>query len=172
MGVGPPGRTGSDQLNAVRAFVADRPVHREVVIIACSRGAGGIGAQPEFDDARVFPVTCSGNLHTSTVEFLVRSGAAGVLIVSCPPRDCWNREGPLWLEQRLYHDREAELKPRVDRRRIRLVFAAEQERSVVGAALAAFRADVAPLDAVAAEASPDVEQDCKTPAPSVAEARG
>ena len=170
MGVGPAGRTGGDQLDQVHTFVRRRPVHDEVVVIACSRGAGGVGMQADVDGARVFPVTCAGNLHTSTVEFLVRSGAGGVLIASCPPRDCWNREGPLWLEQRLYHDREAELKARVDRRRVRLVFAGERQCPEVSAAIAEFRQELAELDAAHAEAAPEVDRECDVPAPSTAEA--
>src|SRR3970040_2168756 len=69
------------------------------------------------EGAPVLPVDCAGSLHTSVVEYLVRSGAGGVLIVACPPRDCQNREGPKWLEQRLYHEREAELKDRGGRPR-------------------------------------------------------
>ncbi|NIP82298.1 MAG: hydrogenase iron-sulfur subunit, partial [Gemmatimonadetes bacterium] len=55
-------------------------------------------------------------LHTSVIEYLVRAGAGGVMVVACPPRDCWNREGVTWLEERVYNEREAELKDRVDRR--------------------------------------------------------
>ena len=64
---------------------------------------------------------CSGSLHTSVIVFLLRSGAAGVVIVSCPDRDCSHREGPKWLQLRVYQDREAELQARVDRRRVRLL---------------------------------------------------
>lgn len=167
MGVGPAGRTGGDQLDQVRTFVRRRPVRDEVVVIACGRGGG---MQADADGARVFPVTCAGNLHTSTIEFLVRSGAGGVIIASCPPRDCWNREGPLWLEQRLYHDREAELKARVDRRRLRLVFAGERQRAEVSAAIAEFRRDLADLGAAHAEAAPEVDRECEVPEPSAAEA--
>jgi ferredoxin len=169
MGVGPPGRTGGDQLEAVRRFVAHESVRNAVVVVACGRSAGAVGAAAVEGSARVFAVTCSGNIHTSTVEFLVRSGAAGVLIVSCPPRDCWNREGPVWLEQRLYHDREAELKARVDRRRVRVAYAAEREQHIVAATLARFQEDLRAMAAAAAEEAPDVARECDAPEPSTAE---
>ena len=54
-------------------------------------------------------VACQRGLST-------RGGAAGVLVVSCPPRDCWHREGPAWLHERIYNGRDAELQERVDRR--------------------------------------------------------
>ena len=66
-------------------------------------------------------VSCVGNLHTSVVEMLIRSGAPGVVVCGCPPRDCTSREGPKWLGERLFNDREAELQPRVDRRRVKVM---------------------------------------------------
>jgi ferredoxin len=162
MGVGPPGRTGRDQLRLAPAFVARHAIGpSDVVIVACRSGSGRIGTLERFEGAPVWTVSCAGNLHTSVVEYFVRSGAAGVLVVSCPPRDCWNREGPVWLEQRLFTGREAELQPRVDRRRVRLVHAAEGERDVVRAELLAFRAEVRALGSVAPEGTPDVDRACE-----------
>lgn len=165
MGVGPPGRTGRDQLGVAREFLRSRrPGPRDVVVIACERGAGGITAvppAPEPEGALVFPVQCAGSLHTSVVELLVRAGVGGVLIVSCPPRDCWNREGPKWLEQRLYHDREAELRARVDRRRIRLAYAGSGEPAIVAAVLREFRAEAERLELGLREADADVVRACE-----------
>lgn len=161
MGVGPPDRTGRDQLDGVRTFLQRRdPGAGDVVVVACDRGAGGVGSLETFLDAPVFPVTCAGSLHTSVVELLVRSGAGGVLVVACPPRDCWNREGPKWLEQRMYHDREAELKERVDRRRVRLLWAGARERARVAETLSTFRAEVRELD-VAADDDVTLDTECE-----------
>lgn len=162
MGVGPAHRTGRDQLVQVASFLAARELGaRDVVVIACGRGAGGVGAAGSVDGAPVHVVQCAGNLHSSVVEYLVRSGVGGVLIVSCPPRDCWNREGAKWLDARLNHDREAELKPRVDRRRVRLLFAAEGERAAVRAGLRTFRAVVETLDAASREEEIDLLALCE-----------
>ncbi len=177
MGVGPPGRTGRDQLAGVKAFVAEHGIGETdvrvaddvkvaggpidpVVVVGCDRSA--VGSAAEVDDVVVYPVTCAGNLHTSVVEYLVRSGAAGVFIVACPERDCWSREGPKWLEQRLYHDREAELQDRVDRRRVRLVNRAAGEDPELRRQLAAFQADLARLDRTAVEEEIDLIALCET----------
>ncbi len=171
MGVGPPGRTGKDQLRRATVFIERHPVGpRDVVILSCRQGA--VGAAETFEGAHVYPLNCSGNLHSSVVEYFVRSGAGGVLVAACPPRDCWNREGPVWTEQRLYHDREAELQPRVDKARVRMVHAGEAERSVVRAALAEFRAEVQRLDAAAAEAGLDLLRECPVGPESVAAMSG
>jgi ferredoxin len=168
MGVGPPGRSGRDQLESVKAFVAERaPGPADVVVVACSRGAGGAAQLGTLDGAPVWSLSCLGSLHTSVIEYLVRAGAGGVLVVACPSRDCWNREGVGWMLERLYHDREAELQPRVDRRRLRVAYAGEAEPLTVLAALHAYRADVAALDAAAPETSIAIDDAC-TPVPEEA----
>lgn len=162
MGVGPPLRTGRDQLDGVRAFIDGHRPRGEVVLVACARGAGGAADDDTFDGAPVLSVGCAGSLHSSVVEYLVRAGATGVLVVSCPPRDCWNREGATWLEERMYHDREAELQARVDRRRVRLLHASVGERREVAATLRDFRNDLARLDAQAVEETIEVDTVCET----------
>jgi coenzyme F420-reducing hydrogenase delta subunit len=145
MGVGPPGRTGRDQLAGIRPFIAGLEAGRTVVV-CCDRGARGWRQSLEAEGAVVHEVDCAGNLHTSVIELLVRGGAAGVLVVTCPPRDCWNREGPRWLSERIYEDREAELQARVDRRRVRVASANASETAEVVAALRDFMAFTARLD--------------------------
>ena len=173
MGVGPPGRTGQDQLARVRDFVAARaPAPDDVVVVACTHGAGGVVEESTFDGAPVLAVDCAGSLHTSVVEYLVRSGAGGVLIVACPPRDCQNREGPKWLEQRLYHEREAELKDRVDRRRVFLAYQDLGELGTVAAALERGRRDVARLERAGREADIVLDAECDLVAVRGMEGRG
>ncbi len=160
MGVGPPGLSGRDQLAEVTDFIAEAaPDRDDVILIAC--GHGVLDSTDPFEGARVLPMSCAGNLHTSVIEYLVRAGAGGVMILSCPPRDCWNREGPKWLEARMYEDREAELKTRVDRDRVRLLHAAPAEEWRVRDALAEFRADIAGMAPAAAETGIDIEAECE-----------
>ena len=161
MGVGPPGRNGRDQLSAVRAFVA-RPARQpgEIVIVACSQGAGAFSELLETENVAVYPVSCAGNLHTSVIELLIRSGSAGVLVLACPPRDCWNREGPKWLNERVYHDREAELKERVDRRRVRIAYANAGEVTLALAALRDFRTSLDAIGRGSGESQVEIDLEC------------
>ena len=92
MGVGPPGRTGRDQLVRARAFISEARLTGQVVVVACGRGAGRYAGALEQAGARPYVVNCAGNLHSSVIERLLRGGAGGVLILTCPPRDCWNRD--------------------------------------------------------------------------------
>lgn len=165
MGVGPPGGTGKDQLRRIREFIAAAaPASDEVVVVACAYGGGSLGGMERLEGSPVYPVDCAGNLHTSVVEFLVRAGAGGVLVVACPPRDCWNREGSIWLEERLFHGREAELQERVDRRRVRLLHAGGAERIRVARALAEYRDEIRSLEAAAREGEIEVDMACEVPA--------
>lgn len=163
MGVGPPGRTGRDQLAAAGRFAERHVRASEVVVVACTRGAGGAARSETFDGASVFAVDCAGSLHTSVVELFVRGGAAGVLVLACPMEDCWNREGAVWLEQRMFHDREAELQERVDRRRVALAHASLGETAAARAALADLRARVAALDRATGEDDVDLLRLCDAP---------
>ena len=158
MGVGPPGRTGRDQLSRVKEFVQRQPdAGEDIVLVGCGRSAAAAWAG---DHARRFLMSCAGNLHTSVVEYLVRSGARGVLIVACPSRDCWGREGPKWLVERLFHEREAELKARVDRRRVRVAHASSFDRWSLEEAMDEFATELARLDAPVGDDAIEVETEC------------
>ena len=162
MGVGPPARTGRDQLADVRRFLA-APGRREgeIVAICCEHGAGTFASDLSAAGGVPYLVGCGGNLHTSVIELVLREGAGGVMVLPCPPRDCWHREGAHWLDERVYHDREAELQPRVDRARVRIVSAGARDRTQAIASLRAFAADVALLKRTG-EGEPDtIEVRCE-----------
>ncbi|MCY4398482.1 MAG: cytochrome b N-terminal domain-containing protein [Gemmatimonadetes bacterium] len=162
MGVGPPGRTGRDQLARVREFVARHAFgDGEVVLVGCGRSAAG--DSPAGNGAPRFPVSCAGNLHSSVVEYLVRAGAGGVLVVACPPRDCWGREGPRWLVERLFNEREAELKARVDRRRVRVAYASFHDRHALETALDDFMRALTRLNTPSGETAIEVDTECEVP---------
>jgi coenzyme F420-reducing hydrogenase delta subunit/Pyruvate/2-oxoacid:ferredoxin oxidoreductase delta subunit len=162
MVVGPVGASGRDTLAEARAFVSDRGFQPgEVVVVACANGAGRMASAGDVDGATIHPVACVGHLHTSVIELFLRSGAGGVLVASCPPRDCWNREGPKWLEERLHHGREAELRESLDRRRIDVVHAGEAEGRIVRDALARLRSEVADLDRAQVETEVEIDTECE-----------
>jgi ferredoxin len=147
MGVGPPGRAGRDQMAEVRRFIAN-PSRRpgEIVAVCCEHGAGAFSSDIAAAGFAPYRVSCAGNLHTSVIELLLRDGAAaGIVVLPCPPRDCVHREGPVWLEGRMYRGREADLQPRVERARVRIVHANAAARRQTFEALAVFAAEVASL---------------------------
>lgn len=150
MGVGPAHRTGRDQLIDIRALAGDVLAVAEappVVAICCENAAPAQLDAVRREGAVVHTVTCSGNLHSSVVELALRGGASGVLVFSCPPRDCRGREGPRWLDERLFHGREAELQARVDRRRVATATMVVGDLAHTLATLREFRATLLPLEA-------------------------
>jgi ferredoxin len=169
MAIGPPGESGRDELGRVSDYIA---AHRfgptDVVIVACENGAGRLARGAQADGSSVYPTSCIGHLHTSVIEYLLRAGVGGVLLASCPSRDCWHREGPKWLEERVYAGREAELRESIDRQRLRVVHAGEAERGVVLRALAELRLTVAALDRARREESIEIDTECEPKAAEVA----
>ena len=141
MAIAARGASGRDQLSDVRAFIATQPLSSsDVVIIGCSWSAAGEAAART--GARLFPVSCVGTLHSSTVEHLLKGGAGGVLVVGCPEHDGRTREGVTWTQQRLFEGRSAELKERVDRSRVRLVQANVGEQARLHRAVLEFSQDI------------------------------
>jgi coenzyme F420-reducing hydrogenase delta subunit len=163
MGVGPPLRTGRDQVVAVRDLPRDFPLHGETPVVAmvCANTPLDHRIALGRAGATIHLLPCTGNLHTSAVELALRGGAGGVIVFSCPPRDCRGREGPKWLEQRVYHDREAELQPRVDRRRVRLATAAAGDLAGTMQAFEALRREVISLDAEPSDLSDETDLLCE-----------
>lgn len=112
--------------------------------------------------AASFPVSCAGNLHTSVIELLLRGGCAGVLVLTCPPRDCWNREGPRWLTERVYNGREAELQERVDRARVRVASVSSGHAGATAHLVAAFVEEIAALGREPAAQDDGGDPECRT----------
>lgn len=160
MAIGPLGITARDQLAEVRAFLAaEKPSEDDVVIVGCTWSAARVEAARS--GARLLTVPCVGAMHTSTVEFLLRGGAGGVLVVGCPEHDGRTREGVTWTEQRLFEGRKAELEERVDARRVRLVQATIGESVRLHDAVAAFAADIEELGRLSDEEQIDLISLCK-----------
>ena len=161
MGVGPPGQTGRDQLFDIRAGLqpalasAPRPV-----AVCCAQVPASHVAALRGRGAHVHGVSCVGNLHTSVVELLVRGGAPGVIVFGCPPRDCVGREGPKWLRERMFNDREAELQPRVDRARVAIATSAPGDLAGVLRAYDDFAMSVAALRASVPEGDAELDVVC------------
>jgi len=84
-------------------------------------------------------------------------------VLPCHPRDCRNREGPKWLEQRVYQGREAELQERVDRRRIVVAPVGMADGSAVAAAVRRFWESLGELDRAQAGALEAPDLTCERP---------
>jgi ferredoxin/coenzyme F420-reducing hydrogenase delta subunit len=165
MAIGALGITARDQLAQVRDFLAaESPTSSDVVIVGCTWSAAR--AEAERTGAKFFPVECVGSMHSSMVEKMLKGGAGGVLVVGCQEHDGRTREGVTWTEERLFEGRLADLKPRVDRARVRLAQASLGESAVLHAAVQAFAAEIDQLAIENAESETfDVVAVCKAHPP-------
>ena len=68
MGVGPPGRTGRDQLVSVRQELVTLSESQPIVAICCTLAPESHVAALRERGAHIRPVSCVGNLHSSVVE--------------------------------------------------------------------------------------------------------
>ena len=59
---------------------------------------------------QVVPLTCVGMAHPDLAVKALDAGATEVQFIGCPPEDCANREGNLWLQERLNRERLPKLK--------------------------------------------------------------
>lgn len=146
--VGPPGRDGRSQLVAIKGLLhqQERAAVAGVVVFACAHSARRLRAAAATG-LTVVELECAGSLHMDTVATALKRGAAGVVVWSCPPRDCQFREGPKWLAARLFHKREAELAESVDRARVLLLDFGPGELDQARAAIDAFTTRVAGVGA-------------------------
>lgn len=70
-------------------------------------GANGEAPPPSVGGVHVevIPLPCIGMAHPDLARDALRAGAAEVQFVGCPPEDCANREGNLWLQERVERQR-------------------------------------------------------------------
>ena len=78
-------------------------------------------------------------LPPTLIEFALKQGADGVMVMGCRENDCYFRFGNRWLKERFAGERKPSLRARADRERIRVHGAAEPDRRSVEADLASFR---------------------------------
>lgn len=146
MSVGPPNRTGKDQLRRARNFIQAAPFpEKAVVVVGCSRASVLADKISMLNGFVHYPVDCAGSVHSTIIEYILRRGGAGVVVWTCPPRDCNFREGPKWVFERLFRGREAKLRENIDKRRIKILHASAAEFSKVRSELLAFQTFVTGL---------------------------
>ncbi len=142
-------------------MAAHSPGAEDVVVMACAQGVAKVLPDLRAEGFLPYPVHCVGSTHTSAMEYLIRSGTGGIYLLGCPTRDCLYREGPRWVHERIYNDREAELQPRVDKARIQVGTFGVDEAGQALRALRAFRDHIRGLTLPPPEAEVDVDPFCE-----------
>ncbi|HBF12894.1 MAG TPA: hypothetical protein DDW49_05835 [Deltaproteobacteria bacterium] len=116
MGVGPAGRTGRDQIRDMENLLKNKIRLKETILVmGCQQSIAWPESMMRNPRFLFHTISCAGGLHSACLEHALKRGIAGIFIVSCPPRNCINREGPKWLMARLYQGHESSLNPTIDR---------------------------------------------------------
>jgi len=125
------------------------------IAFVCAESAGAkleidpiTGLCAELPGYRALRIPCAGWVQPLMIERVLRQGASGVLVVSCPPDGCGYREGAEWERQRIEGLREPRL--RVDKLQpgqVRLVALDRTRKADLIRAAARFRAGEEPLRA-------------------------
>ncbi len=71
-------------------LAAAPPGERRLVVLACQKRAGAVGAAlaTEGSDAELVPVRCCGQLDAGVLLELYRNGAGAILVAGCPSDGC------------------------------------------------------------------------------------
>ena len=110
-----------------------------IMVLSCDHGAGA-----HLSGAVGLP--CVAMAPPSLIDFILSRGHAdGVAIAGCAPGRCRHRLGDEWTLQRIAHQRDPYLRPRVPRERLATIWAGPTESTRIQAELAAFGDRVAAL---------------------------
>ncbi len=113
-----------------------------VLTLSCAHGAG---AEPA--PARVV-LPCVAMVPPSLIDFVIsRDLADGVCLAGCAGRECFNRYGKAWTEQRIARTRDPYLRERVPRERLLTLWAGSSEAARAAHEIRAFSARLAAMPA-------------------------
>jgi ferredoxin/coenzyme F420-reducing hydrogenase delta subunit len=124
----------------MRAELARLHGATRVVVFGCDHGADVRGLQAA--DTAAISLLCTGQLPPAFVEYALRRGAEGVLVVACAGDGCAFRHGGRWTEERLLGQREPHLRERVPAQSWRLIHAGCNDAARVHGELAQLRAQL------------------------------
>ncbi len=116
--------------------------HARVVVFGCDRGAPVQGL--EGVAVAVFSLPCIGMLPPSFIEYALRAGTDGVMVVGCAEGDCEFRLGADWTRQRIDGVREPHLRSSVPRERVTVLWPSHDEWDSLAARLEGFRMQLRP----------------------------
>lgn len=90
-----------DGLSPDSLFAATQSAPASELVFVCERHALANGRQADPPGVRSVPLPCIAAAHPALAEQALAAGVGQVRFVGCPAEDCANREGNLWMDQRL-----------------------------------------------------------------------
>ncbi|MFN8413079.1 MAG: cytochrome b N-terminal domain-containing protein [Anaerolineales bacterium] len=81
------------------------------VVFTCERHAIQNASELQKEQNIIVPFTCIAMANPKLAAQAIEAGASDVQFIGCPPEDCANREGNVWLQDRITGKRLPKLKP-------------------------------------------------------------
>ncbi len=136
-GIDMPQFSADEMRRRTREAIGEMHGEVRILVYGCEHGLDVTRLQR--DDTRGIRLICSGMLPPTLVEYALKQGADGVMVVGCRQNDCYFRFGNRWLLARFAGTRKPTLRGRAERNRIRVHGGAEPDRNDVARDLDDFR---------------------------------
>ncbi len=136
-GIDMPQFSADEMRRRTREAIGEMHGEVRILVYGCEHGLDVTRLQR--DDTRGIRLICSGMLPPTLVEYALKQGADGVMVVGCRQNDCYFRFGNRWLLARFAGTRKPALRGRAERNRIRVHGGAEPDRNDVARDLDDFR---------------------------------
>ncbi len=136
-GIDMPQFSADEMRRRTREAIGEMHGEVRILVYGCEHGLDVTRLQR--DDTRGIRLICSGMLPPTLVEYALKQGADGVMVVGCRQNDCYFRFGNRWLLARFAGTRKPALRGRAERKRIRVHGGAEPDRNDVARDLDDFR---------------------------------
>jgi len=147
-GIDMPQLPANEMRRRVRATIGSMHGELKILLIGCEHGLNV--ERLDGSEVRGIRLICSGMLPPTLVEFALKHGADGVMVVGCRQNDCYFRFGNRWTRMRFAGERKPILRARAERERILIHGAAEPDIDEIEHDLGEFRKrlrELRPIDA-------------------------
>jgi coenzyme F420-reducing hydrogenase delta subunit/ferredoxin len=135
-----------DQVRTMtKQAIAEMSGQSKILMIGCDHGFNV--NRLDNNDTKGVRLFCSGMIPPTLVEYALKKGADGVMVVGCRHNDCFYRFGNLWVDKRFSGERKPILRGRADRRRIRVFGGSELDKKAIVKELEIFRSELTAINA-------------------------
>jgi coenzyme F420-reducing hydrogenase delta subunit/quinol-cytochrome oxidoreductase complex cytochrome b subunit len=139
-GIDMPQLTADEMRATTKEAISSLRGDTKILVFGCEHGLNV--NRLDSNDTKGISLICSGMLPPTLVEYALKKGADGVMVVGCRHNDCYFRFGNQWTKMRFDRQRKPSIRGRADRNRIRINGGAETDKKEIEKDLNAFRAEL------------------------------
>lgn len=143
-GIDMPQLTVDEMRTKTKQAIAAMDGDTNILLYGCEHGFNV--NRLDSNDTKGIRLICSGMLPPTLVEYALKHGADGVMVVGCRHNDCFYRFGNRWIKARFDGVRKPILRGRADRDRIRIQGGSETDKNKIEKELKAFRTELVKLN--------------------------